>query len=178
MSRKIKFKKLKGGEKITQKINASVDNATIHNADEINKHNKKLSEYTVILVENAGDLHTKDLKDEIVDKIFGKMNDKNQNNRQETNVKLTSSNNDVDPLVKKFEEDIKRKIKTGIYIDEESITRNRSMTLSFSSQTNTPSEKYLGITLDLSYLKKETGVEEKDIFNICRVWDPHPQSGM
>lgn len=190
MSRKTKIKNLKrvGQKNLTQKMKASVGGSGVQNPlhgnfsgnDYPNNHyhDKKSSEYTVILLENDPDLNTDNLKKNLADKIFDAMT--NPNNRQEPDNLSTNrenqvnrgdeKNNVVNPF-EKTESEIKGKIKNGIYIEnieETPNTRSRGATFTFSPQTNTPSEKYLGITLHLSYLKKETGMKEVDIFGICR----------
>lgn len=179
MSRKTKIKNLKrGGQRnFTQKTKASVGGSTPNLSHSDN--DKKRSEYTVILLENTGGLTTEKLKYEIVDKILDEMKKKNPNNEENDgglsnahNVgnKSDEKNNDVNPFVK-HKDDIKRNIENGVYIEnieETPNTRSRVTTFAFPSRTKTPSEKYLGITLDLTYLKKETGIEKVDIFRVCR----------
>ena len=187
MSTKTKNKKLKrrGQRNFTQKMKTSVGGADAANSP-VNNHtgssttpvnDKKRSEYTVILLEKTEDLTTNVIKSRIVGIIFAEM--KNPSNGQENDGGVKNrgeeKNNDDERFVKSDDE-IKRNIGNGIYIEEKPIeekpiTRTRSMTFSIPSKSNTPSEKYLGITLDLSYLKKETGIKEEVIFSICRTWD-------
>jgi hypothetical protein len=153
MSRKIKQNKSekkskKGGNNSTQKIkiNNSIGGAasTSTNTSTIkDPTNNDNHEYTVILLENpTTNIDINKLKDDIA------------NNLKEAT--------DTPP------DGFEKIIKNGIHIGEEPITRGRGTTFSFSSRTNTSSKNYLGITLDLTYLKKETDIEEVDIFRICR----------
>lgn len=181
MSRKTKIKNLKrGGQRnFTQKTKASVGGSTInplhsdnYSSSPTSDTDKKRSEYTVILLENTGNLTTEKLKYEMVNKILHEMKKKNPNN-EENYGGLSNADNDVNPFVK-HKDDIKRNIENGVYIEnienieETPNTRSRVTTFAFLSRTKTPSEKYLGITLDLTYLKKETGIEKVDIFRVCR----------
>ena len=70
-------------------------------------------------------------------------------------------------LLKKFEINGLKIIKSGLHVGEESIN-NSSMTSRFIRPSNASHKKYLGIILDLTHFETETSLDGSEIIKIFR----------
>lgn len=153
MSRKIKSTRMKRkGNHTKKKIKGGDGDDGLSATSPDNKRR----EYTVILLENSDiepeNIITSEELLEIKEKIQEKIQEKMEEDHE---------------LLKKFEINGLKIIKSGLHVGEESIN-NSSMTSRFIRPSNASHKKYLGIILDLTHFETETSLDGSEIIKIFR----------